>query len=72
MRRADRRTNALPDQPTDGHSQLYRCFVAPKKDIQTGRLTGRPTALVDHVNCRIVQHVTEIADGEPILSPQTK
>ena len=36
----DRRTNALPDRPTspptnrptNGHSQLQRCFVAPKKE----------------------------------------
>ena len=31
VRRVDRRTNALQtDQPTNGHSQLQRCFVAPK------------------------------------------
>ena len=37
VRRVDRRTNALPDQPTDrptdGHSQLQRCFVAPKNSF---------------------------------------
>ena len=35
VRRVDRRTNALPNRqtnrPTDGHSQLQRRFVAPKK-----------------------------------------
>ena len=42
VRRVDRQKNALPtdrstDRPTDqpiiGYSQLYRCFVAPKKNI---------------------------------------
>ena len=36
VRRVDRRMNALPDRQTDrqtnGHSQLKKCFVAPKKE----------------------------------------
>ena len=35
VRRVDRQTSALPDRPTDGHSQLQRCFGLPKKiDVQ--------------------------------------
>ena len=67
MRRVDCQTNALPNRPiyqptnrpTNGHSQLKRCFVAPKNEksfisfcfpmeIQASKLAARGGTFVEY------------------------